>query len=107
MGRPPEPFGRPPESSAERPPERGADFPSRSPARRPDPLADSASQGLAGGERPDDRGARDRPTNGERALNVRPYSEAPKLDLAGDENYGDYRPSDRPSGRPEDTPFEP
>ncbi len=107
MGRPPEQFSRPPESGAERAPERGSDFPSRPAARRPAPLADNASENSVTGERPDERGSRDRPTNGERALNVRPYSEAPKLDLSGDENYGDYRPSDRPPGRPEGTPFEP
>ncbi|MGB3291726.1 MAG: Ycf66 family protein [Phormidesmis sp.] len=39
---------------------------------------------------------RDRPANGERALNVRPYSEAPKVDLPGDE----YRPPNRPEGAP-------
>ncbi len=100
MSRPPEQPGRPPERDFER---SGSDFQSRPPERRPDPLAGNASEGPAAGERSDERGPRERPSNGERALNVRPYSEAPKLDLPGDDNYGDYRPSDRPEG----APFEP
>jgi hypothetical protein len=66
---------RPPER---RPSERSIERPSERPQERPPERPPERSQ-----ERPDGMPA-ERPANGERALNVRPYSEAPKLDLPSD-----------------------
>lgn len=46
--------------------------------------------------------------NGERSLNVRPYSEAPKIDLPRDSSRdngrdGDYRPANQPEGTPSES----
>ena len=70
-------FEREPERYAGRPPEFQSRPPERPPERSPEDTSD-----------PGQRSDRDRPANGERALNVRPYSEAPKVDLPGGEGYG-------------------
>ncbi len=83
------PSDRPPERFPERPPE-------RPPERFPENARNNGPNGPNGGipadfqARPPERRPEDRPANGERALNVRPYSEAPKLDLAQDS----YRPDE-------------
>ena len=59
----------------------------RAPERRPAPPRDNDSRDNVSTDR--------RPQNGDRALNVRPYSEAPKLDL--------NRPEGRPEGRPSES----
>lgn len=110
--RPPAPVSSPPENA----PERSSQYPQE---RRPDPYQQRSSENRAEntaeraengtdrqtGERPDSQPNRasngtPRPsagqnTNGERTLNIRPYSEAPKLD-------DDYRPGnpseETPSG---------
>jgi hypothetical protein len=84
--------------SEERPSVEG--YPDRSSERSPE-RQPNGSDFTGPAERPDNRpsGARDR------SLNVRPYSEAPKLDLDKDDNFGDYR-ADRPNSWPESTPSE-
>lgn len=79
---------RGPNNFQSRPPERNLE---RYPAQRP-PTGDPID------ERPNNR---ERPANGERALNVRPYSEAPKLDLPREgSRREDYRPTNPPEGAP-------
>jgi hypothetical protein len=94
-------FAQRPESSESRNEPRiadAADFQSRPTERPPSQRPPERSQG-----RPDT--ASDRPANGDRALNVRPYSEAPKLDLPSDSSYR-LTESRKESVRPEDEPFD-
>ncbi|MGB7249687.1 MAG: Ycf66 family protein [Phormidesmis sp.] len=73
--------------------------PSRPSARRPErPAGENAGSRPSGAY----SSSREQP-NGERALNVRPYSEAPKIDLPRDSTRDnsrddDYRPTNRPEG---------
>lgn len=75
----------------------------RGPEQRPmnAPMA-SSSGGV------DNSGNRERTGNGERSLNVRPYSEAPKIDLPRDGGKdggrsGEYRPTNQPEGTPSES----
>lgn len=121
------PSGRPPERASERAPERAPDEPlerfsqSRPDERpddrefdgrpdgrpdeggsaerfdRPSDRPENPSQNLAGSE------GENRPAGGERTLNVRPYSEAPKINLKEGTSYRIANPaseSSRPDGRP-------
>ena len=121
--RPPRPAaGRPPQEDmrsgdgrrdSQRMPERGPDsFQQRPPERRPERSegayngrpAERSAEGPSErpANRPAARPAAEQPGNGNRALNVRPYSEAPKLDLARDEEgYSDSR--NRPGGQPSES----
>lgn len=95
------PAERPPSPSTQgyserRPDDRGSEnrrpdnFQPRPPERRPEQAPEGSSD--YGPPNPNSR-----PASGERALNVRPYSEAPKVDLPRDEGY---RPPNRPEGAP-------
>ena len=124
--------GRPPERVQDRPPERFSEgsgngapdgFQSR-PAERPDGRGfdgrseEGRLEGKPEGrfERPSDRPenssrstagseGENRPASGERALNVRPYSEAPKINLQEGTSYRIANPGSE-SGRPDGLPSE-
>ncbi len=73
------------------------DYQSRPPQGRPERSPEGPSDyGPQSGSQNDSF----RPTNADRALNVRPYSEAPKVDLPRDEGY---RPTNRPEGAPSES----
>ncbi|MGB7088230.1 MAG: hypothetical protein WBD47_21925, partial [Phormidesmis sp.] len=91
------------ESFSERRPDTASpdNAPSRPPVRRPERPAGEDSSRPSGAY----SSSREQPVNGDRALNVRPYSEAPKIDLPRDstrDNSRDdnYRPTNRPEGAP-------
>jgi hypothetical protein len=95
------------ERPAARPTERSAEgyldrFSERSPERQSERQPDRPSSGsdfIGPAERSEDRPIRDR------SLNVRPYSEAPKVDLDRGDDFNDYR-ADRSNSWPEGTPSE-
>lgn len=89
---------------AERPAERPTERPIEG-FERPTDRSENSSQSPVGGEndsRPANRPA-NRPVGGERALNVRPYSEAPKINLQEGTSYRIANPSSE-SSRPDGAP---
>ncbi|MEL6815125.1 MAG: Ycf66 family protein [Cyanobacteria bacterium J06598_3] len=83
------PVGDGPRNGQFRPNERG-------PEQRPMNAPQAPESGTA-----ENAGNRERTGNGGRPLSVRPYSEAPKIDLPRDSGRnGDYRPNNQPEGAP-------
>ncbi|MEL6604350.1 MAG: Ycf66 family protein [Cyanobacteria bacterium J06614_10] len=89
-GGPERPLDRGPEQSRDRRPERAPDRRPLSNSDAPLDPTEQTSRPPSSAEQPNRQAsARERSTNAERALNVRPYSEAPKLD-------DDYRRPSKP-----------
>ncbi len=84
---------------SERPDDRGFEGRSEERFERPSDRPENPSRNPAGSE------GENRPASGERALNVRPYSEAPKLNLQEGTSYRIANPASE-SSRPDGTPAE-